>query len=222
MITQKLAETLKMFLEAKTLDQRRRVSILAREVLEEYGGGKISSEMRWHYLKPRGNCALDDPESTLSKLVKRDGMNCCWCGQPCEGTSGMSGASIEHVVRVADGGSDDMDNLKVACYKCNSQRHHKKWCWDTFKILKGVPKPVVVVSKVTKKKRKIAWEPSVPTDVADMKGRYFIYRDFKQGGKIIYAVLGTSICVADMMLKKRLGIDVYAAPWISCRMEEKE
>lgn len=62
----------------------------------------------------------------IIELIKRDGPNCCWCGKEVQLTETLrepESASVEHVIRRADGGTNAMSNLKVACRKCNNTRH---------------------------------------------------------------------------------------------------
>ncbi len=51
------------------------------------------------------------------KIARRDGSCCCYCGWflPTHGT-------IEHYVPKSLGGSNRMDNLKIACKPCNQKR----------------------------------------------------------------------------------------------------
>lgn len=61
-------------------------------------------------------------------LFNRDGSLCCWCGLEMAfgGNPNCDRfATIEHVVRRADGGSNNVDNLKLACRRCNNERHSK-------------------------------------------------------------------------------------------------
>lgn len=68
--------------------------------------------------------------SNLSKLVRgalliRDGDHCHYCGVKLTvGISGFNptGLSIDHVVPIRDGGSDEMDNLVLACRQCNLEK----------------------------------------------------------------------------------------------------
>lgn len=43
---------------------------------------------------------------------------CCWCDVPLT----METATLEHIVPLARGGLDNMNNLKLACEPCNSAR----------------------------------------------------------------------------------------------------
>ena len=57
------------------------------------------------------------------EIVKRDGSNCHWCSAELSppGTS-ETGMTIDHVVRLADGGTSEIDNLVLSCNACNHRR----------------------------------------------------------------------------------------------------
>ena len=70
---------------------------------------------------------LKNTKGVLQRLIRRDGQTCCWCGVDVLVTQDKTPlrATIEHVTRLADGGTHAMTNLKVACMKCNTGRHVK-------------------------------------------------------------------------------------------------
>lgn len=45
---------------------------------------------------------------------------CMYCGKFLK----REQATIEHIVRLADGGSNNRSNIGVACLKCNTKRHN--------------------------------------------------------------------------------------------------
>ena len=49
-------------------------------------------------------------------VFKRDGFLCVYCGAPPTTVT----LEIDHVIPVADGGSNSIDNLVTACWSCNS------------------------------------------------------------------------------------------------------
>ena len=64
---------------------------------------------------------------TLKKLYERDGGICWICGEKCDYSADPNSnfyPSIDHVVRIADGGMDRWDNVKLAHRVCNSQRNY--------------------------------------------------------------------------------------------------
>jgi HNH endonuclease len=54
-------------------------------------------------------------------LRERDGDNCWICGRALdfEASSGDARATLDHVTRSADGGVDNLTNLRLACALCN-------------------------------------------------------------------------------------------------------
>lgn len=73
-------------------------------------------------------------------VIARDGLKCCWCGVKCEPTGNPNCnrfATLEHVVRRADGGSNDLSNLKIACRRCNNGRHGNLEISHRQRILKA-------------------------------------------------------------------------------------
>jgi len=56
----------------------------------------------------------------MAPLVKRDGSRCVYCGW----SGGDYGQWLvaDHVVPVCQGGTDDVDNLVLACNSCNSRK----------------------------------------------------------------------------------------------------
>ncbi len=53
---------------------------------------------------------------TRFEVFKRDGFKCCYCGRkPPEAV-----LVVDHVIAVADGGSDEYDNLTTSCWDCNA------------------------------------------------------------------------------------------------------
>ncbi len=50
------------------------------------------------------------------EILKRDGFRCRYCGAGCLSTV----LEVDHVVPVAEGGTDDPANLVAACHDCNS------------------------------------------------------------------------------------------------------
>lgn len=56
---------------------------------------------------------------TRFEVLKRDGFRCYYCGTRGNEVTG-DGLTIDHVVPVALGGTDDAENLVAACSECNS------------------------------------------------------------------------------------------------------
>lgn len=54
------------------------------------------------------------------RLIAMYGPYCCYCGQHLTNRQ----MTIEHLVAKGDGGSNAIDNLRIACYYCNHSRHN--------------------------------------------------------------------------------------------------
>ena len=58
-----------------------------------------------------------------TRLAEAQNWHCCWCA--CKLTDSPNypnSATVEHVTPRSIGGTDDMDNLAVACNSCNTKR----------------------------------------------------------------------------------------------------
>ena len=64
------------------------------------------------------NLSIDSfcPDAYLFELKHR-GVPCFYCGQ--------IGRTLDHVVPKSRGGSDDRENLVIACERCNSSKGNK-------------------------------------------------------------------------------------------------
>lgn len=58
-----------------------------------------------------------------TRLAEAQNWRCCWCG--CDATpmrNKANSATTEHVLPRSKGGSDDWENLAMACERCNTRR----------------------------------------------------------------------------------------------------
>jgi hypothetical protein len=83
----------------------------------------------------RGNIS----ESIRRDVFSRDQGDCFHCGKKLcfdNRTSGLKGAwHIEHLKAHSKGGTDDIDNLRAACIKCNLSKNDKsirEWDGDDY------------------------------------------------------------------------------------------
>lgn len=62
-------------------------------------------------------------------LWERQDRRCCYCQRHVylDFEHGNQTATLEHLKRRADGGTDHRDNYAVACARCNSQRGEMSW-----------------------------------------------------------------------------------------------
>lgn len=58
-------------------------------------------------------------KSLRARVIERDGLVCKLCERPLV----VSEVTMDHIVRLADGGPTTIENLRVACGPCNSTRH---------------------------------------------------------------------------------------------------
>ncbi len=76
---------------------------------------------------------MDFRWSQVRSLRNRDGDGCCWCGMLLRyptgaerrrkaGVVGDDDVTIEHLIPVAEGGTDAESNLLLAHYICNQER----------------------------------------------------------------------------------------------------
>lgn len=62
----------------------------------------------------------------LTFLCEKQNNRCCWCGVQMQRTEHTNTrASIEHVIALAIGGTNDISNLAAACEGCNNKRGHR-------------------------------------------------------------------------------------------------
>lgn len=59
------------------------------------------------------------PLRVRRQVFRRDGGLCRYCGAP--------GEEIDHIVPVALGGSNRLDNLVLSCHDCNSRKGAQVW-----------------------------------------------------------------------------------------------
>lgn len=63
--------------------------------------------MRYEFVRQR--------RERFRQLVERDGEYCQYCGT-------TQNLSIDHVMAIANGGTNDLDNLQLLCRSCNSRK----------------------------------------------------------------------------------------------------
>lgn len=96
----------------------------------------LTTKRRQMVVMPSGKIRRFKAKSAVSSwhkvarelLLKKHGNACHWCGVEMR----LSGdpddpmsATIEHLVRRADGGGENIENLKLAHKHCNNTRHHQ-------------------------------------------------------------------------------------------------
>lgn len=60
------------------------------------------------------------------RVIGRDGLRCRYCGAEVElGVRGLRALTIDHVMPLSRGGTNDIANLVVACWGCNQEKAHQ-------------------------------------------------------------------------------------------------
>ena len=67
------------------------------------------------YTKRRRVTFQRDRDQLLLALIERDGFGCRRCGT-------VENVSIDHILPLSRGGTDDLDNLQFLCRSCNSKK----------------------------------------------------------------------------------------------------
>lgn len=62
--------------------------------------------------KSRGR---DGARLKLGALMRRDGAKCRMCGA-------TNDLTVDHILRVRHGGTNDINNLQILCRKCNEEK----------------------------------------------------------------------------------------------------
>lgn len=79
-----------------------------------------------HFAELRGVLMPALGKSTQGKLLKRDGRRCHYCGIVLEENGLQSynpnGISIDHIIPIAHGGGDELENLVLCCRNCNRKK----------------------------------------------------------------------------------------------------
>lgn len=78
-------------------------------------------------------------------IFARDGFTCRYCGAQA-GQEGVE-LAVDHVISVADGGDDSVDNLVTACRKCNGGKGARS--------LRSAPTPAEVVARIEARARSL-------------------------------------------------------------------
>jgi 5-methylcytosine-specific restriction endonuclease McrA len=59
------------------------------------------------------------PAAVRRYVLERDGHQCQSCGQ----TSRRRSLQIDHIIPLAQGGTNDISNLQTLCQACNAHKH---------------------------------------------------------------------------------------------------
>lgn len=81
--------------------------------------GKIKPLSKGHATNKRNPI----PPAFKHEIFKRDGFRCLECGA----TNKNSRLEIDHIVPVAQGGTDELSNLQTLCDDCNRAKSNRAW-----------------------------------------------------------------------------------------------
>ncbi len=80
----------------------------------------VRQALDWAFGRTPGRKLPESEWAILSYLIyRRDGRSCQYCGES------YGPLCIDHVFPLSRGGSNDPDNLTVACVSCNSSKRDK-------------------------------------------------------------------------------------------------
>ena len=85
-----------------------------------------------HVGAPKGSSPHQRKKIILNVLFLNQNQLCYWCNKPIflcrkREKSKPDTATIDHVRPRSLGGTDNLENLVAACYKCNSEKGCKIW-----------------------------------------------------------------------------------------------
>lgn len=69
---------------------------------------------------PRGFRGGEQRARAVARLIERDGDHCWYCGFTF--SDGERACTIDHVVPVSERGTNRLENIRLACFRCNMQR----------------------------------------------------------------------------------------------------
>lgn len=85
-------------------------------------------DRRWRYWRPPP-IVRETRTMLLQHVLRVHGPDCCWCGTetiwPAPGERSGSlphHRTLEHLIPRGMGGTDTIDNVRIACYACNTSR----------------------------------------------------------------------------------------------------
>ncbi len=73
----------------------------------------------------------------LADLIARDGDVCHYCGYGFDDTNFVYQVTVDHIVPISEGGSDDLTNLVLACRQCNGKKKDRSG-FVPFSKLRGL------------------------------------------------------------------------------------
>ena len=84
--------------------------------------------------KKVGKLTTNARRHRINALKRSQGMQCCYCECTMVEVPRVDGVTppkdsltLEHLKRIEDGGTHNMDNLALACFECNYYRGNIDW-----------------------------------------------------------------------------------------------
>jgi 5-methylcytosine-specific restriction endonuclease McrA len=87
--------------------------------------------------KPKRSGRWQRPNGTRLTLFRHQNGLCCYCGDAMliGDHSHPKCATLEHLKRKCEGGTNHIGNLAIACSECNNGRQSKSWLeWKTIQM----------------------------------------------------------------------------------------
>ena len=76
------------------------------------------TQARKDHLKRRRHYFQQVRQERILALIERDGLACAECGT-------VEKLTVDHIIPISKGGTDDLDNLRLLCRSCNSSKGDK-------------------------------------------------------------------------------------------------
>jgi len=76
---------------------------------------RVEGEAKRHYSRKRRNQFAEERPDLMLALIERDGYQCKNCGN-------QENLTVDHIIPLSKGGSDNLDNLQILCQSCNSSK----------------------------------------------------------------------------------------------------
>jgi hypothetical protein len=99
-------------MEAETIRIARQSAFEAADQMDHRSPGAKRMQRYREHRKNSGLSVGFDSKQFVPQLRKRDGVQCVYCEE-------APGTVVEHMVPISDGGTDDLNNLALACAPCN-------------------------------------------------------------------------------------------------------
>ncbi|MBD3886622.1 HNH endonuclease [Phormidium tenue FACHB-886] len=71
-------------------------------------------------LQPRKAARIHVPSEVRQYLLERNNYHCQSCGKAAQDVE----LTVDHIISLATGGSNDISNLQILCRSCNSRKKH--------------------------------------------------------------------------------------------------